>query len=325
MERQHVIDMPVNTASELLDALSGRSAFWKSNPDAWIHRGQSDSRMKLIPSALRSTVSQGGLGPFANGLFETNFEQVNNEFLAVWQFVEEADKRGLPIPEGNIFWRSQDDETEILGRFQALLKRDKKFPPSSSFAAFGLAQHYGVQTRFLDWSSSPLVAAYFASVNCVQQLYDRDVKGDGKVEVPDRFSVWSLNTRFVVGHCKTEGGYDISLSYPPRAGNPNLAAQKGVLSVFRPVTELDEAPAPIPLEDVIENQAKAVFFREIVRDAATKPPMYHFHVPVVEAPNLLQFLDWEDINGSSLFPGYAGISKLSYEREMVDKLKHIGG
>jgi hypothetical protein len=98
--------------------------------------------------------------------------------------------------DGDIWYRGQGDftwslspgllrckkdtpsEGTLLARFKqsaAMLINDN---PKDNFDWLFLMQHYGVPTRLLDWTESPLTALYFA---CIEQKHD-DVDG----------SLWSL-------------------------------------------------------------------------------------------------------------------------------------
>jgi hypothetical protein len=72
--------------------------------------------------------------------------------------------RGSTHVTGYYHLDREEEITKYRQQFEAELSRYTSKPPADgdSGSWFALMQHYGTPTRFLDWTSSPYVAAYFA-------------------------------------------------------------------------------------------------------------------------------------------------------------------
>jgi hypothetical protein len=112
-------------------------------------------------------------------------------------------------------------EKSLLDEFKKRATPYLKIQPANEWDWLAIAQHHGLPTRLLDWSTSPLVAAYFA------------VNGDKEHSNTDA-AVYGISTT-----CFREAEENLdplSLGPPvqllfPRHITPRIAAQSGVFTV----------------------------------------------------------------------------------------------
>lgn len=79
---------------------------------------------------------------------------------SIW-YRGQADK-GWPLMPGYLRLVRPPSESTLIKRFKQSAAMLIQNTPSQSFDWLFLMQHYGVPTRLLDWSESPLVALYFS-------------------------------------------------------------------------------------------------------------------------------------------------------------------
>lgn len=162
----------------------------------------------------------------------------------------------------------QDLERSIFTKFRQAAVPFVNNTPDSLCAWLALARHHGLPTRLLDWSFSPLVAAFFATI-------EPSPSDDG-------FAIYAYETNFyqsdhVLPHAPLELGIETKEVFIDHYSD-RMAAQRGFFTIH------GQPDLPFRHPTLIK-----YVFPENMRDEA------------------LNRLDFYGINRASLFPGLDGL------------------
>lgn len=346
---KYIKEIDYKTADDFLKAISYGGDLHKELDHKFIFRGHSSDKYQLLPYLLREGAidsylpQESSLGEYHPVLYNLEILLITAEYNILQTFFDIADRNGLYLP--NI---ERLRSTVTVPFDPKFFIAAEKWLPEELWEVAALAQHYGLPTRLLDWSLDLYVSLYFATQQalyespktekdllmddamCVKRALLR-IRGN-KSETEDSHSpqdepkieLWAMNYKTLMAKSVTKVLKDFKLEVirPSYSGNPNLAAQLGLFTLWKvekkPVFQkepdfnfCDRTPLDKLITDCLEiNQVELA-----------DPIFYRITLPRSEAASILGFLFKSGYNAAKLFPGYGGVSKAVQERRLLSNLK----
>lgn len=111
----------------------------------------------------------------------------------------------------------QKDERRMFKLFKEVALPYLNFAPRNDFEWMAVAQHHGLPTRLLDWTTNPLVAAYFS----VEKEYDQDS------------AIYMYDSTTVVDPDEINSPFEVDsvIRYRPPNISDRIVAQAGMFTI----------------------------------------------------------------------------------------------
>jgi hypothetical protein len=240
------------TPKEFLHLLSPNGKLFSDRYQEYIFRGQADASWPIIPRVLRIGTVVPYQGARCTCPRRTNRDQINVELDMMRDFGKTLNRAGHYVPYEEIiaaysYPMQAIDEGNRFGRGEVA------WPPRAYHPLIALAQHNGLPTRFVDFTYSAEVAAYFAVSDALKRRHIKAYSGDLAVYAIAGLS--GMRTHEFGGNpiealIRPRKRYCYQLIEAPTYFNGNLEAQKACFLAYLQVNPEKNAPCEIrSLED----------------------------------------------------------------------------
>lgn len=304
-------------ASKFIETLRPDNELWRgSNRNRWIFRGQSDSSWSMVPKALRKGMQLDYYDDRVLGPLNTVREQIEFELRLLLNFRTLADEIGLLIPGDTQEFRKPRNFIDLVNTYA------NNWPPLSLLEWMAIAQHHGVPTRLLDFTYSPLVAAYFAAYETIA-LDEKDMISRQNTNI----AVWAVDLYFL--NTMWDHEY-IDIHKAPgcirpvtvsRSNNPFLHQQSALfLYDEKEMIKFKSYGYHISVDAVICEAEQLV--ENDPRYKNYLPAMYKIETPYSEANQVMYLLHKHRITRAHLMPTYDNVTKTLEELRTVFSRRH---
>lgn len=189
-------------------------------------------------------------------------------------------------------------ETFYLNRFKQDASIILPHQPKGEFEWMFLMQHYGVPTRLLDWSESPLTALYFAIHNYPDRpgalwvLLPTELNKKSNYRPDFEFEVPSFEDEHLKNYLPSTIAKESKSKLFPMAAiaprnSPRMQAQQGVFTI---------------------SHRENLSIENVGADGNPRDHIWKYVIPAVAKPTFIKELKWLGINRFQLFPELESLS-----------------